>query len=78
MCVGLTTIMQVTQKQIFFIVTCMLALGLSGALKSSIISYCSHLQSRLHSTRDGHRQSQKSVSFITTMLKEFHRPTYSL
>lgn len=32
MCVGLTTIMQVTQKQIFFIVTCMLALGLSGAL----------------------------------------------
>lgn len=76
MCVGLTTIMQVTQKQIFFIV--MLTLGLSGALKSSIISYCSHLQSRLHSTRDGHRQSQKSVSFITTMLKEFHRPTYSL
>lgn len=76
MCIGLTTIMQVTQKQIFFIV--MLTLGLSGALKSSIISYCSHLQSRLHSTRDGHRQSQKSVSFITTMLKEFHRPTYSL
>lgn len=76
MCVGLTTIMQVTQKQIFSIV--MLTLGLSGALKSSIISYCSHLQSRLHSTRDGHRQSQKSVSFITTMLKEFHRPTYSL